>query len=79
MRLSPGLDYFVILASDGIWDVMEDCEATAVVASGLAYPLEPEETLVGRANKVAHQLVDLALARGSSDNSTVALMVFQWG
>ena len=51
---------FLILACDGLWDVMNDREAVEMVA---AWEGDPE--------KVAKILVDEGLKRGTADNLTV--------
>lgn len=53
---------FVILACDGLWDVMTDREAVEMVAS---WKGDPE--------KVAQVLVDEGLRRGTADNLTVVV------
>lgn len=57
---------FIILACDGLWDVMTDHEATMRVAS---WEGDPE--------KVADDLVAEALRRGTSDNLTVVVAWLQ--
>ena len=53
---------FVILACDGLWDVMSDQEAVNLVTRWK-----------GKQEEVAKQLIDEALKRGSTDNVTVVV------
>jgi serine/threonine protein phosphatase PrpC len=57
-------DQFVIMASDGVWDVMTDAEAVGLVHDTVKDP-----------QMSAKRLVTEALSRGSRDNAT-ALVVF---
>ncbi len=63
VELGPD-DHFLILASDGLWDVMSVQEAV-----GLVYDTVKDPTLAGK------RLVCEALMRGSADNVT-AVVVF---
>lgn len=63
VELGPD-DHFLILASDGLWDVMSVQEAV-----GLVYDTVKDPTLAGK------RLVCEALMRGSADNVT-AMVVF---
>ena len=62
---------FIIIACDGIWDVLEDQEAVDMVREHLTGNPPP----LHKAKSAAKVLVDAALAKGSSDNVT-ALVVF---
>lgn len=73
---------FIIIACDGLWDVMEDKEAVEIVRrvsqQPLEYDVDPlsgEQTPVDHREKVAQTLADEALKRGSTDNVT-ALVVW---
>ena len=92
---------FVIIACDGIWDVMEDQDAVDVVRAHLVLgpapaagtseaagggsgaaaradasaPLDVAGLPPAKVKTAAQALVDMALARGSSDNVT-ALVVY---
>ena len=57
-------DQFLIMASDGVWDVMSDSDAVALVRDTVKDP-----------QLCAKRLVTEALSRGSRDNAT-ALVVF---
>ncbi|KAG2437968.1 hypothetical protein HXX76_005583 [Chlamydomonas incerta] len=62
--LQPGADHFLILGSDGLWDVMSVQEA-----AGLVYDTVKDPVMA------AKRLVCEALMRGSADNVT-AVVVF---
>ncbi|CAN0416807.1 unnamed protein product, partial [Ascophyllum nodosum] len=80
-------DQFVILASDGLWDVMSSEEAVQYVHSIMARAIQAgsdcytEEGLVSvttlRKKKMASYLTDEAMRRGSMDNTTVAIVWLQ--
>jgi serine/threonine protein phosphatase PrpC len=59
-------DEFIIVACDGLWDVMSDQECVSIV-KGWSDKVD-DETKVA---KVAQWLVDEAMKRGSTDNITV--------
>ncbi len=63
-----GTPYLVVLATDGLWDVVRP-EAVADLFR------ECLQTAEGRASDYARLLVDLALTAGSSDNVTVVTVV----
>ena len=62
---------FIIIACDGIWDVLEDQEAVDMVREHLTSNPPP----LSKVKTAAQVLIDAALAKGSSDNVT-ALVVF---
>mmetsp|Transcript_8594 Transcript_8594/g.24129 ORF Transcript_8594/g.24129 Transcript_8594/m.24129 type:complete len:286 (-) Transcript_8594:74-931(-) len=76
-------DMFVIVACDGLWDVVEDQESVNLVLEGIRelmslLPNVGQEVAAHRksmAEVLARMLVEEALARGTSDNVT-CLMVF---
>jgi len=74
-------DMFVIVACDGLWDVIEDQESVNLVLEGireLMALLPSTDTLAHRKSMgevLARMLVEEALARGTSDNVS-CLMVF---
>ena len=62
---------FIIIACDGVWDVLEDQEAVDMVREHLgAHPPS-----LHKAKSAAQVLVDASLSKGSSDNVT-ALVVY---
>lgn len=63
------LDEFVILASDGVWDVILPEEAVKMVRNSLQSGRLPAE--------VSEELVDMSIRLGSSDNVTVIIIQFQ--
>jgi serine/threonine protein phosphatase PrpC len=63
LMLTPE-DQFIVMATDGVWDVMTDAEAIGLVRDTVKDP-----------QMSAKRLVTEALARGSRDNAT-ALVVF---
>ena len=63
---------FIIIACDGIWDVLEDQEAVDMVRGYLrANPQLPPS--VGK--DLAHILIEASLAKGSSDNVTACVVL----
>ncbi|XP_030234875.1 protein phosphatase 1B isoform X2 [Gadus morhua] len=68
MVRSPELDQFVVLACDGIWDVMSNEELCEFVRSRLEVSHDLE--------RVCNELVDTCLHKGSRDNMSVVLVCF---
>mmetsp|Transcript_102722 Transcript_102722/g.265554 ORF Transcript_102722/g.265554 Transcript_102722/m.265554 type:complete len:287 (+) Transcript_102722:88-948(+) len=76
-------DMFVIVACDGLWDVVEDQESVNLVLEGIRelmalLPNMGQDSLTHRrsmAEVLARMLVEEALARGTSDNVS-CLMIF---
>jgi len=69
-------DKFLILACDGVWDVLSNQEAVDFVLFKLD-ELSPISTcnLTGR-NNIAHLLGKHAIDKGSSDNISIAIIFF---
>merc|ERR1719183_127351 len=63
--LHPAEDRFMVLACDGIWDVLNDDEAVAVC-------LEHQS-----ADLAAHALIRRAFEMGSDDNLTAVVLAWQ--
>lgn len=63
--LSPQ-DYFVIVASDGLWDEVDDQKAVEIVLKQADH------------SKAAEELTKTALARGSTDNICVLILYLLW-
>lgn len=61
---------FLILACDGLWDVVDDETAVAFVNEAL------DEDAGLDPHSIAHRLVRLALAEGTTDNVSVVVAVF---
>jgi protein phosphatase 1L len=59
-------DEFIVIATDGLWDVMDSDEAVNYVKFALDAGLKKES--------VAHQMVQEALRRGTFDNITVVIV-----
>ncbi|CAL8254074.1 unnamed protein product [Lota lota] len=68
MVRSPEQDQFVVLACDGIWDVMSNEELCEFVRSRLEVSHDLE--------RVCSELVDTCLHKGSRDNMSVVLVCF---
>ena len=66
LQLTPQ-NTFLILASDGIWNVIENQEAVALVKKELEQHLDPQ--------KASKALVDEAFKRKSSDNITALIVL----
>lgn len=75
--LSPQ-DSFVIVACDGLWDVMQDQQAITLVADCLRElaPISRQLEMEGRsvAEILSRMLIEEALARGSADNISVIVI-----
>lgn len=68
--LSPS-DIFFLMASDGVWDVMDSTECAQYVALQLnATNHDPEE--------LATEVVKMALSKGSTDNATCIVVKLAW-
>ncbi|CAE7220171.1 unnamed protein product [Symbiodinium natans] len=65
VELDPAVDRFLILACDGVWDVLQDSDAAAVCASAAGVEL------------ASHSLVRHAFAAGSGDNLTAVVMAWR--
>lgn len=59
-------DQFIIIASDGLWDVLSDQKAVDVARKCLT------------TDEAAKRLADLALAMGSMDNTSVVVIKLNW-
>lgn len=76
--LQPDSDEFVIIASDGLWDVYSSSEAVTLVKNALkSEPVAsaPRET---RAQLVSKILVESAFHAGSTDNVTAIVVVLDF-
>ena len=76
-QLSPR-DRFVILASDGLWDVVDDAQAVKIASQAAQHATgSPSEAAV--ASKVAAEcLMQRAVELGSQDNITVLVVMLLW-
>jgi protein phosphatase 1L len=66
---------FVLLASDGVWDVLSDQVAVDIA---LAAVRGREEGAEERARRMAEAVAHAALQRGSTDNATAMVLVPDW-
>ena len=66
-RLGPE-DEFLVVASDGLWDVLEPADVSALIRDTVKHP-----------GMVAQRLVTEALTRGSADNVSAAVVFFGGG
>jgi protein phosphatase PTC1 len=64
-------DDFLVLACDGVWDVMSDQEVVDFVK---VYAENPNGSTEEKFNLIARALVDEALKRGSTDNITAIVV-----
>lgn len=60
---------FIIIACDGVWDVVEDQEAVELIKTGIAEEKCTEQD-------AAQFLIDVAMEKGSQDNITVLVVFF---
>ncbi|XP_061374140.1 probable protein phosphatase 2C 8 [Gastrolobium bilobum] len=71
-------DEFVVIASDGLWDVVSNSFACEVVRSCLhgqiRRNLDDEDSIKSYATEAAALLAELAMARGSKDNISVIVI-----
>jgi serine/threonine protein phosphatase PrpC len=62
----------MIIACDGIWDVLEDQEAVDMVREYLRrHPVLPASA----GKDLAHVLIEASLAKGTSDNVTACVVL----
>ena len=70
-------DEFLILASDGLWDVLSNevaCRVTRQCLSGNAAKMFPKMVNRHSAAEAAALLAELALSRGSKDNISIVVV-----
>nr|CAB3460680.1 unnamed protein product [Digitaria exilis] len=73
-------DEFLILASDGLWDVVSNevaCKIARNCLSGRAASMFPESVAGRSAADAAALLTELAMSRGSKDNISVVVVELQ--
>ena len=66
-------DQFMIIACDGLWDVMDNQDAVNYVISQ-SYDLEHNR--INKKTNIAKMLADMAIQKGSTDNVTVIIVFF---
>jgi serine/threonine protein phosphatase PrpC len=74
--LTPA-DAFVVVASDGLWDVVDDAGAVAIAGASLRGARGAPAARA--AEGAAAALVDAALRAGSMDNVTAVVAILRWG
>jgi serine/threonine protein phosphatase PrpC len=83
VKLQRGVHRFVVIASDGVWDVMSDDEAVRMVEEVLAVHWDQSGSLGGSAGVLACEgafqaaataIAHEAYVRGSSDNIGCAVI-----
>ncbi|TKY71023.1 phosphatase 2C 8 [Spatholobus suberectus] len=71
-------DEFVVVASDGLWDVVSNkfvCEVVRSCLRGqMRRNLKEEDSIISYATEAAALLAELAMARGSKDNISVIVI-----
>jgi len=70
-------DEFIILASDGLWDVISNevaCRITRQCLTGRAARIFPHAISGSSASEAAAFLAELAMSRGSRDNISVVVV-----
>ena len=82
VAISPR-DQLVILASDGLWDVVDDAEAVRIALESGRRAAAGGAPTIGATRSVAPQaaadaLLKRALDLGSMDNVTVLVVWFNW-
>ncbi len=65
-----GADQFLVLACDGVWDVMSNAEVGA-------YVLEQSAGGIDNLGSLAEALIDEGLARNSRDNMSAVIVAFK--
>ncbi|KAK9829310.1 hypothetical protein WJX72_005079 [[Myrmecia] bisecta] len=77
-------DSFVVLGSDGLWDVISDQQAVDIVSTVLQAPLPAGSNSSTahvnnlRAKSAADALLQAALKGGTMDNVTAMVLLMQW-
>ncbi|CAE8631033.1 unnamed protein product [Polarella glacialis] len=69
---------FVVLASDGIWDVLEDQLVVDLVWDLLGSAQDPRHGPAAALQEAAQMVVQAAKDRGSLDNLTCAIVLLGW-
>lgn len=76
LRRDVQADAACIIASDGLWDTVNDQQAAAVVVQSAQAALASGQTANSAADDAARKLVDLAKQKGSGDNITVLVLIY---
>ena len=75
--VTPADDFF-ILASDGLWDVMDNARAVQEVLSCCNRALPTQIGGKTLAKQCADALINAAMQSGADDNVTVAVVLLYW-
>eukprot|EP01098_Paradermamoeba_levis_P009814 TRINITY_DN4106_c0_g1_i1.p1 TRINITY_DN4106_c0_g1~~TRINITY_DN4106_c0_g1_i1.p1 ORF type:complete len:369 (-),score=115.93 TRINITY_DN4106_c0_g1_i1:89-1195(-) len=70
ITLVPDVHLFLIIACDGLWDVVNYQEAVDIVSKEFKEKKDPKQ--------ISQALVDEALKKGTQDNVTVVVVLFNW-
>ncbi|CAL5218369.1 g37 [Coccomyxa viridis] len=74
VELQPG-DFAIVLASDGLWDVLSDTEVVTI----LQKVRDQQEAIDGKTPKLgAEALVQQSLRKGTADNVTAVVLMINW-
>merc|ERR1712039_385093 len=76
--LDPGRDVFIVMASDGLWDVLDDQFVVDFVWDQLSSAHDSRQGPSEVLESASQLLVQTALERGSTDNLTCALLLLTW-
>jgi serine/threonine protein phosphatase PrpC len=74
-------DHFILLGSDGIWDVITDqaaCEMVNHVVKSSNSPQKVKRLSASNHPQAAETLTKAAKQRGSSDDKTATVILFSW-
>lgn len=69
-------DAACVIASDGLWDVVNDQQAATVVAQSAQAALSSGQTASSAADAAARKLVEMAKQQGSGDNISVLVLIY---
>lgn len=66
-------DQFVVLACDGLWDVLSNQEVTDFI---LTEGYDADSTRINKSVNIAKKLGEYAIEKGSTDNITIIIIYF---
>lgn len=69
-----GADEFLIIATDGLWDMVSNRVACNFVRDYFNGQIRKSVSVRSRARKAATMLAELAMAKGSADNISVIIV-----
>ncbi|HSC24821.1 MAG TPA: PP2C family protein-serine/threonine phosphatase [Candidatus Babeliales bacterium] len=76
IQLTPE-NHFLIIASDGLWDVMSNEQVIDIIKKELKNNISIAPS-INIMEDVAIKIQNIAIKKGSSDNITVCLIKFSW-